>query len=156
MKLKPQTALIITLIIFVAGIAITSAAGLYSTQTTKTPGKIEAAGYADQNDPGDIRGSYTFSDISKLYNVPMAELSAAFSLGSGDAGMKISQLGSLYETASVEIGPASVKLFVAYYLGLPYEPSEEAWLPKSAADVLIGTGVLSPERRTYIEAHIIP
>jgi hypothetical protein len=62
----------------------------------------------------------------------------------------------MYETSTVEIGPASVRLFVAYYHGLPYEPEEEAWLPKSAADMLLNKGLLTTERKSYIETHILP
>lgn len=156
MKLKPQIALLIALMIFIAGIAITSATGLYQTKSTKTPGKIEAAGYTDQNDPADIKGSYTFGDVSKLYNVPLEDLSSAFGLGNGDAAVKVSALKTMYESSSVEIGPASVRLFVAYYLGLPYEPTEEEYLPASAAELLISKGVLPADRQSYIEAHVLP
>ena len=116
MKLKPQTALIITLIIFVLGITITSAAGLYQTTTNKTPGKIETAGYTEQNDPAGIRGSYTIGDVSRLYGIPLDVLTEAFGLEAGAVTVKVSELGSLSGDAETEIGPPAVRLFVAYYL----------------------------------------
>jgi hypothetical protein len=155
MKLKPQAALLITLVIFLLGITITSATGLYQTKTTKTPGKIEVAGYTDQNDPADIKGSYTFGDVARLYNVPLEDLSEAFGLGSNAAAIKVSALKTMYETSTAEIGPASVRLFVAYELGLPYEPDEDAWLPRSAADILLSKGSLTADRKSYVEAHIL-
>lgn len=153
MKIKPQTTFIVTLLVFILGISVTSTLGLYNTKTSKTPEKIETAGYTDSYDPGGIRGSYTFSDISNLYNVPLEDLSAAF--GFSDASMKISKLSTIYESASVEIGPASVKLFVAYYLGLPYEPAEDAWLPEAAAELLLNKETLSTEQKNYVESHTL-
>jgi hypothetical protein len=153
MKIKPQTAFIITLLIFVLGIATTSAMGLFNTKSAKIRGKIDTAGYTDSYDPGGIKGSYTFSDISNLYNVPLEDLSVAF--GFSDASMKVSQLKTIYEVSSVEIGPASVKLFVAYYLGLPYEPAEEAWLPGKAAELLLNKGILTAEQTDYVQTHAL-
>jgi hypothetical protein len=155
MKLKPQTTLLITLLIFFLGIAITSVTGLYQTKTTKTPGKLDAAGYTGQNDPADIKGSYTFGDVAKLYNIPLEVLSQAFNLGEAAETTKVSALKSLYGDTSAEIGPASVRLFVAYFLGLPYEPAEATLLPASAAEALKTKGTLTPERMTYIETHVL-
>lgn len=157
MRIKPQTAIISVLAIFIIGIAITSATGLWQTQTTKTPSKLENAQFSDKYDPADIRGSYTFSDISRLYGLPLGDLSAAFGVDEAAASdFKCKDLESIYGESQYEIGTASVKMFTAYYLGLPYEPSEETYLPGSAATILTEKGNMTQEQRDYLKGHTVP
>ncbi len=154
MKIKPQLAIVITLIICVAGIAVTSALGLYNTKTTKTPSKLDQAGYTDQNDPSDIRGSYTFSDISSLYSVPLEDLSAAFGQSfKTAAALKCKDLETLYAGSPEEIGTASMRMFVAFYLGLPYDLAGETYLPDSAASILREKGAMTPDQGSYLNTH---
>lgn len=154
MKIKPQLAFFITLMIFVAGIVTTSALGLYNTTTTKEPAKLDEAGYTDQNDPGDIRGSFTFSDISSLYGVPLEDISSAFGQSvQTAAALKCKDLETLYADSTEEIGTASMRMFVAFYLGLPYEPAEDAFLPDSAAKVLKEKGTMTSEQSSYLDTH---
>ena len=156
MKIKPQTAIVVTLLILVIGIMSTSILGLYNVKTTKTPAKFETAGYTDQYDPGDIRGSYTFSDITTLFDIPIADLAEAFGLSLDTASStKVSGLEKLYDDSTYEIGTASMRLFVAYYLGLPYESGGDAHLPESAANSLIDHGLLSQEQRSYVDSHTV-
>lgn len=156
MKIKPQLAILITLIISIIGIAATTAAGLYSTKTTKTPAKLDQPGYADQYDPGDIRGSYSFSDISSLYDVPLEDLSAAFGQTSKAAAtLKCKDLESIYTDSPEEIGTASMRMFVAYYLGLPYEPADDTFLPDTAAKILKEKGAMTSEQSNYLDTHTV-
>lgn len=151
MRISPQAALFVTLLIFIVGILITSSLGLYKTQNTKTPGKLTVAGYIDQNDPADIKGSYTFDDVSRLYNIPYSDLATAFVLGDSDASLKVSQLESLNNDAAIEMGPPSVRLFTAYYLGIPYSVTD-AYLPQTAVEILLEKGHPTPEQRATIES----
>ena len=95
MKLKPQTALLLATVFVIAGVAATMATGLWRTDSDKTPRKLSAtaapAGLVEpsstgatelptQYDPADIRGSYTFGEISDLFGVPLADLAQAFGL----------------------------------------------------------------------------
>ena len=77
-KIKPQIAVVVTITVFVLGITITSVLGLWKTESTKIPAKYKEQQYSGQYNPADIRGSYTFSEISRLYNIPPEDLFAAF------------------------------------------------------------------------------
>jgi hypothetical protein len=157
MKLKPQIAVLAVLVIFAAGILITNAAGLWSTTTTKTPSKIASLEAADAYDPNDIRGSFTFGDISGLYGVPLEDLAAAFGVDEkAAAGFKCKDLETLAEDTDYEIGTASVRMFTAYYQGLPYTPTEETYLSAAAAAILAGQGHMTPEQSEYLAAHTVP
>jgi len=157
MKLKPQTAILIVLLLFTLGISITAATGIWSTKTQKVPAKLEDSQHAGENDPADIRGSYTFADVSNLYDIPENDIATAFALSQNDlSSFKCKDLESLYENSPNEVGTGSVRLFTAYYLGLPYTPSEETYLPASAAVVLMEQGIMSQEQISYLKAHTLP
>jgi hypothetical protein len=64
-------------------------------------------------------------------------------------------LESIYGESQYEIGTASVKMFTAYYLGLPYEPAEETYLPDSAATILTEKGKMTQEQRDYLKGHTV-
>jgi hypothetical protein len=66
---KPLAALIF--VILFGWIGLTTALGWWQTKTTKEPVKF-AEGIAGQYDPADIRGSYLFGDISRLFEIPLA------------------------------------------------------------------------------------
>lgn len=78
MKIKPQIAVAVTITVFVLGITITSVLGLWKTESTKIPAKYKEQQYSGQYNPADIRGSYTFLEISRLYNIPPEHLFTAF------------------------------------------------------------------------------
>lgn len=157
MKIKPQSAILIVLAIFISGITITSALGIWTTTSSKFPAKLKDVQYSQAYDPSDIRGSYTFSDISRLYNIPIDDLAVAFKVElKKEPDFKCKDLGVIYGDAQYEIGTASVKMFVAYYLGLPYNPTEETYLPDAAAKILTDKGNLTPEQRDYLGSHTMP
>lgn len=173
MKLKPTTTFLIALVFVAAGIAATIATGLWQTESDKTPRKLDLAavetavtaggGTADgdaaavQYDPADIRGSYSFGEISTLYGVPLSDLARAFGLSEAEAGdFQAKALESRYPDAAEELGTASIRMFVAYYLGLPYTPTEETWLPRTAVEVLTASGRMTAQQAAYASAHAIP
>jgi len=157
MKIKPQTAILVVLAIFVSGIAITSATGIWTTQSTKIPAKLKDAQYSETYDPADIRGSYTFSDISRLYNIPPEDLSAAFGVDEEQiSNFKCKDLEGIFAESPYEIGTGSVRMFTAYYLGLPYSSTEEVYLPDTAVKILTERGNLTQEQREDLESHEIP
>ena len=156
MKIKPQTAILIVLMIFISGISITSVLGLWSTTSTKVPVKLKDAQYAGAYDPSDIRGSYTFSEISRLYNIPLEDLAAAFSVNLEKASdFKCKDLESSYADSQYEIGTASVRMFAAAYLGFPYDPTEETYLPDTAVKILTEKGSMTQEQRDYLDSHTV-
>lgn len=157
MKLKPQTAILIVLAIFISGIAITSAAGVWTTKTTKVPAKLTDTEYSGMYNPADIRGSYTFSDISRLYDIPVEDLCAAFGIDEEQVSdFKCKDLESIFAESPYEIGTASVRMFTAYYLGEPYDPAEVVYLPDTAVNILMERGSMTQAQREDLESHKIP
>ncbi len=157
MRIKPQAAIMIVLGLFITGIVLTSAAGVWSTKSKKIPAKLKEEQYSGSYNPADIRGSYTFSDISGLYQIPLQDLSAAFGIDEADAsGFKCKDLESIWGDSQYEIGTASVRMFTAYYLGLPYEPTEDTYLTDTAAQILTERGNMTQDQRDYLEDHTVP
>lgn len=165
MKLKPTAVFLISLLFVAAGIAFTVVTGLWQTESDKIPRQLDIPATettadgenAVQYDPADIRGSYSFGEISELYGVPLEKLALAFGVPEAEAsGFQAKALETLYPDSEQELGTASIRMFVAYYLGLPYTPAEETWLPASALDVLRDSGSMTAEQATYVEEHTLP
>jgi hypothetical protein len=106
--------------------------------------------------PADIRGSYTFGDVQANFGVPAELLVQAFQVDTTDAtAFPVKELETQYEDSAVEIGTASVRLFVALYTGLPYDLTlETSYLPDSAV-LILQTRELTAEQNDYLEAHSI-
>lgn len=156
MKIKPQTTIIISICIVLAGIIFTIASGLWVTQSTKIPDKLEQSGFSQKNDPADIRGSYTFSEISKLFNVPLEDLASAFLVEEGNAGeFKCKDLEKNYADAPNEIGTGSVRMFVAFYQGLPYDLSGSTYVTDRAAEILKQKSSITSDQLSYLESHTV-
>lgn len=167
MKLKPWMALAASTAFVVAGIAVTMVTGLWQTESDKTPRKLADAPVAEAStdadagtaayDPADIRGSYTFGEISTLYGIPLADMARAFGLSDAEAeAFQTKTLEKRFTDAAEEIGTASVRLFARLYLGLPVADTETAWLPRSAADVLAERGNLTETQTAYLAEHTLP
>lgn len=157
MKLKPLTVILAALAIFVSGILITSAAGLWNTQSSKIPAKLDIPQYEGEYDPADIRGSYTFSEISGLFQIPLSDLAAAFGVGEQDApAFKCKDLETIYGDSAYEIGTGSVRLFTAFYLGLPYDLTGDTFLTEAAAEILEERGSMTETQRDYLQTHTVP
>ncbi len=159
MRLTAKPLALLILAVIFGGVMVTSAFNWWATESTKVPAKFSEGEAAGQYDPADIRGSYTFGDVEKNFGVPAAQLAAAFALpaGTDPASFKVNQLESIYEDLEVEIGTASVRLFTAFYTGLPYDltAEEESYLPLQAVEILTALGTLTPERLAYLAAHTI-
>lgn len=167
MKLKAQTTLLIAALIVVAGVAVSMLTGLWQTVGTRVPKLLEpaatdAGGEAASGettaayDPADIRGSYTFGDIAKYFSIPVSDLATAFHVAEGEAAaFQVKNLEQAFD-GTLEIGTASVRMFVACYLGVRYTPTEEVWFPVSAAEVLAAKGSMTEEQAAYVAAHTAP
>ncbi|MHB8962818.1 MAG: hypothetical protein ACYC5K_06655 [Saccharofermentanales bacterium] len=169
MKIKAATALLVSALIVSAGIIITAATGLWTTESTKIPKRLDipsreiVSGTASGDgeglpayDPSDIRGSYTFSEISDLFDIPLEDLAEAFMVSESRAsGFKCKDLGTHFEGADVEIGTASMRMFVSYYYGLDYAYTEEAFFPATALEILKSGTRITAEQLVYVEAHIV-
>ena len=119
MKIKPQTAVIASILFVVAGILGSMALGWWQTESDKTPQRLEtlsAAGEEGACDPAGIRGSFTLTEISTLFEIPLEELASAFAVDqSSAAGFKVKELETIYTDHDSEVGTSSMRLFVAWY-----------------------------------------
>jgi len=164
LKIKAQTTIIISIIITLAGIFITSAVGFWTTESTKIPKKLSqdqttlqsSTENPMQYDPADIKGSYTFSEISNLYDIPIEDLAAAFLVEESAAkDFKGKDLEGSFTDYSNDIGTSSLRMFVAFYHGLPYELSEGTYVTDSAASILKQRSNMSIEQLEYLEMHTV-
>lgn len=157
MTLTSKPLALIVLVLMFGGIGISSALGWWETESTKEPAKYTEGEFAGEANPADIRGSYTFGDIANSFDVTPEILAQAFQVSIDDpASFAIKELESMYLDSGYEIGTNSVRLFVAYYLGLPFDTAgEEIYLPKPAANLLTNRAALTPEQLTYVQAHTV-
>ena len=152
---KPLAAIV--LVMLFGGILFSSAMGWWATTSSKEPVTFTEGEFAGQANPADIRGSYTFGDIAKSFDVTPELLAKAFGITEGDpAAFAVKELEAIYLNSGYEIGTASVRLFVAYYSGLPFDTAgQEIYMPQSATDILLAKGNLSPEQIAYLEKYTV-
>jgi hypothetical protein len=131
--------------------------GWWQTKTTKEPVKFKDGEATGQYNPADIRGSYLFGDISRLFEIPLEDLQAAFRLPSGTdpASYGVKSLEAQFAGQPVEIGTQSIRLFVAFYKSLPFDLSADIYLPAEAVEILRQKATLSPERLAYLDGHTL-
>jgi len=144
MRVKAWAMAAISVAIFFGGIVLSSTLGYWKTTSTKIPAVIQEGVNAGQADPMDIRGSYTFQNISDNFGIPIVDLAKAFGVTTNPVVFKCKDLEVLYgDLTDVEIGTESVRYFVALYKGIPVQDSDAADLPASAAEVLREKATLS-------------
>ncbi len=151
---KPLAGLLIVLMF--GGIFFSSILGWWETESTKEAAVFTEGEFAGQANPADIRGSYTFGDVEKNFGVPAEVLAQAFGVETSDpAAFAVKSLEEMYLASPQEVGTASVRLFTAFYLGLPYDLATDIYLPESAEEIL-QTRALSPEQAAYLKTHTVP
>src|SRR5512145_165204 len=157
MMLTSKPLAVILFGIVFGGIAFASVMGWWVTESTKVPVTFTKGEFAGQANPVDIRGSYTFGDIANSFNVTPEILAQAFGITEGDPAIfAVKELEALYLDSGFEIGTASVRLFVAYYAGLPFDTTDqEIYMPQSATDILLAKGNLTPEQLSYLEKYTV-
>lgn len=157
MTLTSKPLAFILFIIMFGGIAVSSALGWWQTESTKVPAAYTEGEFAGQANPADIRGSYTFGDISNSFAVRPEVLAQAFQITSDDpASFPVKDLETLYLDSGYEIGTNSIRLFVAFYAGLPFDTTgQEIYLPKPAADLLLEHATLTPEQEMYLQTFAV-
>lgn len=153
MTLSSKPLAVIVIVILFGGILLSSSLGVWTTETSKQAATFTTGDFAGQANPADIRGSYTLADIDKNFGISPDVLVKAFGIQTDDpAGFTIKELETLYTASPVEIGTSSVRLFVAFYKGLPFDLSSEIFLPRTAVDLLTDKA-LSAEQKTYLQTH---
>lgn len=159
MKITSVPLAVIIFVVLFGGIGFTSRMNWWQTETQKIPVRYSEGEAAGQYNPADIRGSYTFGDVSDLFKVPLEDLQAAFQIPADvdPSGYQLKSLEDQYAVSPVEIGTGSVRMFVAFYLGLPFDlaSAEETYLLPEALEILKARGKLLPEQAEYVESHIV-
>ena len=156
MKIKSSVLGIVVIVVIFAGIGISSSLGLWQTTSSKVPVTFKEGDFKGEYNPADIRGSYSFDDISNTFDIPLNDLANAFGVSDIEnvGEFKNKDLEVLYsdlKEKGLEIGNDSVRVFVALYKGLPYELSPDTYLLKEAADILKNSAQLSDEQKKYLE-----
>lgn len=153
MTLTSRSLALLVFFVMFGGIGLSSALGWWQTESTKEPAKYTEGEFAGQANPADIRGSYTFGDIANSFDVTPETLVQAFQVTTDDpASFTVKELEALYLESGYEVGTNSIRLFVAYYLGRPFDAAEEEiYLPRPAADILLDQTTLTPEQLTYVQ-----
>lgn len=157
MTLNSRSLAVTLFVVLFGGIAFSSFMGWWVTESTKEPVTFTEGEFAGQANPADIRGSYTFGDISKSFDVTPEILAQAFGIADENpSSFAVKELETIYLDSGLEIGTASVRLFVAYYLGLPFDTTgQEIYMPQSAADLLLAKGNLTPDQTAYLEKYTV-
>ena len=156
MKLKANILAISVVVLIFGGILLSSSMGWWLTESSKEAATFTEGEFAGLPNPADIRGSYSFGDVQANFGVPAEVLAQAFSVNTGDpAAFPVKDLEAQYEDSEVEIGTASVRLFVALYTGLPYDLTlETSFLPENAVQIL-QTRELTAEQNDYLANHTV-
>jgi hypothetical protein len=160
MKIKALPLGIVVLALMFGGILFSMQMNWWKTESERVPAAFKEGDYAGEYDPADIRGSYSFGDINQHFNVPLRDLRVAFGAPEGVdvASFQAKELEEIYSDladSGTEIGTDSVRLFVALYTGLPFEPGEDTYLSIEAVEILKSKADLSPEQLAYLEAHTV-
>lgn len=157
MTLTSKPLAFLVLFILFGGILFSSGMGWWLTESTKVATTFPEGEFAGLPNPADIRGSYTFGDVENNFNVSATTLAQAFGvLSEGSAAdFPVKDLEAIYTDQEFEIGTASVRLFVALYVGLPYEIVGDLYLPKRAVEMLKSHANLTFDQIAYLDAHAV-
>jgi len=158
MRIKSGVLSIVLVVVVFGGIFASDIAGLWKTESSKTAGTIENGSSAGEKDPEDIKGSFSFLDISNNYDIPVSELEKAFQIKDVESieSFKAKDLEIYYgENIDNEIGTSSIRLFVALYKGIEFEITEEIYLPEEAVKILRERGNVDKENLEYVEKNTV-
>jgi hypothetical protein len=160
MKINQLFLSIAIVIIMFGTISATSALGLWQTTSTKIPATYLSGDVSGQYNPADIRGSYTFGEISDLFEIPLMDLGNAFAIEneSSYSAFQCKELESIYVPENADsklVGTDSVGIFVALYKGLPIELNDSVYLPNTAEAVLLKAGKLTKDQQAFLASHLV-
>jgi hypothetical protein len=158
MRINANTAGLILPVLFIIGILTTSALGYWRTESSKVPDKFTDGIFAGEADPGDIRGSYSFSDLETAFDIPVSTLSTAFGFTDFEKPeeIKIKEFEETYGIiGDLEIGTGSMRLFVALYKGLPFEADIDTAIPQPAWNLLKKEGSTDQETLEKYRSRVV-
>lgn len=157
MRINIKFLVISILVIVFVGIGISNIAGIWRTESAKIPKKINSGEVQEIYDPMDIKGSYTFSDVSKYFEIPIDDLAKAFGLDISKAkNFKCKDVKTL-NTAPSEpaLNIDSVRYFVAFYKGIKIDLNGDVYLPSLAKDIIINKGKPLKEQIEYLNKRLV-
>lgn len=155
--IKIKTMAVIILVVIFGSISTTIGLDIWATTSSKVPVKYTSGEAEGEYNPIDIRGSYTFEQVSDLFEIDIEILYQAFLVPKElqNSEFKSKNLESLFEGTGAEIGNESLQVFVALYNNLPIE-LDESVLPEAAVDIIIEHNpLLSDEQKEYLKVHSI-
>ena len=158
MRIKATTAGLALPVLFIAGILITSVAGYWRTESSKTPTKFTTGIFEGEADPADIRGSYSFNDLERAFDIPVDTLAKAFGFLNSEnpSEVKLKEFEGIYGIiGDFEIGTSSMKLFVALYKDLPYDPEEDTAISEPAWNILNREGATDKETLSQYSHRVV-
>ncbi len=158
MKITAKQAALILPLFFFIGILVTMMTGYWKTESSKQPAKYATGALAGENDPGDIRGSYSLEDLENAFGIPVDTLAKAFGLSEVEnpAAAQIKILEEVFgELDGMEVGTDSVRLFIALYLDRPHTPEPTTALPQPAYNILKKEGASSEEQLAVYAGRIV-
>lgn len=160
---------VIVIVTTVGTVVTTRAAGWWTTESTRTPRRIETGVSEGSYDPADIRGSYTLQDVADTFRISIPVLIDAFNLR-GVPNVELFRAGDLEATYGelpmaaahegtedrvLEVGTDSLRLFVARYAGIEYEPEEDTGILAVAVDILTTAERITAEERAALVERIV-
>lgn len=157
MTLNARNLAIALFVLMFGGIVLSMLMGWWAASPDAVASNFTSGEAAGKPNPASLKGMNTLKQVSDQFGVPTEDLIRAFNLPADtDPGkFKLSGLEAL-NASGVEIGPASVRVFVALYAGLPFDlDGEPAYLPQSASDILKERGNLTPEQLVYLEQYTL-
>ncbi len=156
MTLTSKPLAVIVLIFMFGGVFFSDLAGLWLTKGGRVPRQIQQSQPEGLPEIVNLRGSNTFGDVEAYYNLPVSILTQAFKL-SGDnlQDARLNSLEQAYADYEQEVGTESVKLFVAFYNGIPIDLTDDIYLPESAIAYLL-EHKLTGEQMAYLQTHSVP
>jgi len=157
MKVTTKSLGLIMVLIFIIGISSTIAAGTWSTENVRTPQKYTEEALSEQYNPDEIKGSYTFAEISTYFEIEESVLREAFRLEESInlSNFATKDLELLYGENETELGNGSVKMFVALYLNLPFELGDDYLLEEAVSVILSNNNNLTESQIDYLNSHTL-
>ena len=155
MKIKLWMIAVLVFVVIFGGIGITMLTGDWATESDKVPSKYTTGENAGEYNPEDIRGSYTFQDVTNAFGIDLAVLFDAFGIPAGTDGTSVKTKDIEATYGDAEIGNGSIQVFVGLYKNLPVT-LDGTYLPKRAVDILLEANPsLTQEQKEYLALHQI-
>lgn len=156
MKISSRLLMVLVPVLIFGGIGIGVLTGSWQTESDKTPSRFSTGEYEGQANPVDIRGSYTFDDISRVFGIDTAVLAEAFNVPEQSGDLRLADLEGLYgEIDGYEIGTDAVRLFVARYLGVPYEPESTTGTFAPAVSAIEAAGNADAQQLVDLRSRVV-